>query len=79
MGKTQKPLSILVTDPVMLEWKEIKELKSKLHEVCGDGSVRWDPREFDLVLGPNCWMMDEAHRSYLKVAVEAARKKRYPK
>ena len=78
MGKTQKPLSILVTVRSMLDWPEIEELRLKGHTVGYLGNV-FTEENWDLILGPNCWMMDEQHRLYLKVAVEAARKKRYPK
>ena len=78
MGKTSKPLSILLTTNRMWDWPGIRELSDKGHTVVTLTNVV-SAEEWDLVLGPNCWLMDEAHKPYLKQAVEAARKRRYPR
>ena len=65
--KTKTPLQILVTDPAMLEWPEVKEIMAKGHMVsCLAG-------ESDVVIGPNCWQMTEALRKYFKLAIAAAK------
>ncbi len=33
---------------------------------------------YDLVIGSKAWVMDEAHRKYVKDAIKEARKRRYP-
>lgn len=81
MGKSQKPLTILCTDPHMLTWPEIQELVSKGHRVGTWIDVKQaslQPESIDLVMGPDCWRMTPLLRSYLKEAIAAARKARYP-
>lgn len=76
MGKSQKPLTILV-HPDLAQWPEIHELAEKGHTVYTEY-----PRDLtvpDLVLGPNCWRLDMAHKKYLPLAIAAGRKQRYPK
>lgn len=81
MGKSQKPLHILVFPPLDT-WEEIRALSYQGHEI----SYPWwhdEKREsrldYDLILGPRCWRMDEEHRQYLDLAIQEARKIRYPK
>ena len=75
MGKSQKPLRILV-HPDLLNWDELQELAAKGHEI-----KVMEPGEFnpDLILGPTCWRMEHSTRKYVKLAVEEARKVRYAK
>lgn len=77
MGRTPKPLRILALPPCD-QWDELKELETKGHVIrnCEDTG---DLRDFDLVVGANCWYLDQAHRPYLDLAIAAARKKRYGK
>lgn len=82
MGRSPKPLTILVTDPDMLTWPEVEELKAKGHVITGwldvvQASVK--PDEVDIVIGPNSWRMTPALRRYFPQAIAAARKARYPK
>jgi len=78
MGKSQKPLYILVLDH-MWEWPEIQALEVQGHTIQkGLGSGTW-PSEPDVILGSRCWRMDEDHREYLDLAISEARKIRYPK
>ncbi len=78
MGKSPKPLTFLV-DPALYAWEEIKAYEEQGHVV----HVRPDPLQwmagYDLILGPTCWLMDDAHRQYLKLAIQEARRRRYPK
>lgn len=77
MGKSQKPLDIYVCGgPKGLEhWIEFQKLVEQGHNVI----INDDVAEYDLILGPTCWLMDEKHRKYLPLALAEARKKRYPK
>lgn len=77
MGKTpaNKRLVIVAYPPVS-EWPELKELADKGHE------VRYELGEYsnaDLILGPNCWRMDEPLRKYLDLAVKNARSRKVTK
>ena len=78
MGKSPKPLSILLTDPEMETWVEIEELRKKGHTVNVDPSPS-ALEDFDIILGPTCWRMTSSLRKYFSVAIAAARKARYPK
>ena len=73
MGKTPKPLAITVTDPAILEWPEIVELVAQGHLV---QLIALTPG--NLVLGPNCWRMDEKLRPFLDLAIKEARARAYP-
>ena len=79
MGRTPKPLRIIVRLPLQ-DWSEIQALKEQGHEVVLqlDDPYRseWVA---DLILGPTCWFMDDAHRKYLDLAIKSARARRYPK
>jgi len=76
MGTTPKPLRILVTDPAMLGWAEVQKLIAQKHTVTYPPELT---EGYDLILGPNCWRMDEQLRDYLEDAIVEARKLRYPK
>ena len=81
MGKSQKPLTILVHTPDIWEWKEMQDLAAQGHVVATPydlrlGNVTWE--ELDLILDPRAWRMDEQHRKYLALAIAQARKLRYP-
>lgn len=70
MGRTSRPVKVLVS-PEMLEWDEVKALKDQGHEIESGAMGDWD-----LVLGPNCWNMDDSLRRYfLTDAIPAARKR----
>ena len=73
MGKTPKPLAITVTDPAMIEWEEITALVAQGHLV---QLIALTPG--DLVLGPNCWRMDDTLRPFLFLAIKEARARAYP-
>ena len=78
MGKTPKPLTILV-HPGLMEWAEIEALQEQGHRITGmDGDVG-DNRDYDMILAPNAWRMTEDLRPYLDLAVKAARKAKYGK
>ena len=72
MGKTSKPLHILISD--QLEGHpEIQALVEKGHDVVVDR----DHVSYDLVMGPNCWRMPTHLLKYLDIAIAGARKIRY--
>lgn len=74
MGRSQKPLRIGTLGEVT-DWPELAALKEQGHEV-----IPFDATcDLDVILGPTCWLMDDAHRKYLPLALAEARKRRYPK
>jgi hypothetical protein len=73
MGRTSKPLKIVVTRPEMAEWPELRELAAKGH------IIATEDRDVDLIIGPECGIMDEQHRPFLHHAIDRARALRYPK
>lgn len=80
MGKTPKPLSFLVAAE-LAEWPEFRSLAEQGHEVHtpDDQLAHGRPLgEYDLVMGPTCWVMDGPRRAYLAIAIAEARKARYP-
>lgn len=79
MGKTPKPLVILALPPIH-SWVELEELKAQGHTVATVEDVRLANvylKTVDLILGPRCWRMDQAHRRYLPLAIKAGRQARY--
>lgn len=72
MGKTPKPLTILVHH-TLLGWDEIRALEAQGHTIftLGDSA--------DLILAPNAWRMTEDLRSCLDLSVKAARRRKYGK
>ena len=74
MGKTPKPLTILVY-PGLMEWAEIIALQEQGHKIC-KGQYMDD---YDVILAPNAWRMTEDLRPDLDLAVKAARKAKYGK
>lgn len=88
MGKAPKRLTILVTDPTLMNLEvEVKKgvrvrplrvLEEKGHEIdVAQGGKMFNPLEYDLVLGPNCWRMDATLLKYVDMAVKAAREVKY--
>ena len=85
MGRSPKPLSILV-HPALWETPELKALAEKGHVLIlmcegpsGDRPFMGSADKFDLVIGPNCWRMDDVLIKYLDLAIKAAWGVRYPK
>lgn len=80
MGKTQKPLTILV-HPSLGDAPEIVTLAEKGHTIC----VGYSPaglatmEMFDIILGPNCWRITPELLPYLDLAIKGARGVKYPK
>lgn len=85
MGRTPKPLVILVTDASMMEWQGIVALKEQQHNIFPLGPWADLPVEErlrlggpDLIMGPEAWYMDKQHAPYFDAAIKAARARRYP-
>ena len=81
MGRTPKPLTILC-HPDIAAWEEVQGLAAQGHTVVSTTTPIPEGVtvvNVDLILHPKAWRMDPAHRKYLKLAVDAARKLRYPK
>lgn len=76
MGRTSKPLKIVALGGLE-EWDEVKALAAQGHEVVSLPD-HVDLEDADVILGPTCHRMDELHRPYLKLAIEEARRRRYP-
>ena len=72
MGKASKLLTIVVTEPEMAHWSEVQKLEAQGHTVLQMGMPH-----VDVIIGPNCWMMDEALKKYLPLAMRAARERKY--
>lgn len=60
LGKTPKPTRLLI-HPDLADWTTLQSLVSQGHTV----TVGRELFEYDVVLGPNCWMMDKDLEPYL--------------
>ena len=80
MGRTSKPVRILVLDEDLYNSPEVQALIEKGHPIdlpwtcsdcdCGAG----DLRGYDLILGRKAWYCDTKHLKYLeKIAIPEAR------
>ena len=74
MGRTSKQLHIHVFYPLG-DWEELDDLSRQGHVIThGDDNV---VVRADIILGPQCWRMNEELRPYLKLAIEEARRLKY--
>ena len=77
MGKTSKPLTILV-HPSLQMGPGIVELAAKGHTIYSMDHDGYEvAADCDLILGPNCWRMPTHLLKYLDIAIAGARKIRY--
>lgn len=85
MGKTPKPLTIVVFPPLD-EWPEIVKLQEQGHKIIkpSERCNEYDAHEFvyslpeaDIIIGPRCWYLDNIHRKHLTLAIKQARLRRY--
>jgi hypothetical protein len=68
MGRSSKPARWLI-EAEFLQWEEFQTLSAQGHELFPL------PDEYDLVISPRAWQMDESLRPYLlSHALPAARK-----
>ena len=85
MGKTPKPLKILLLDPEMCEWEEFKALVAQGHTIkvaiasAGTiGSVA-GYGDFDVILGPRAWYFTKGSRDFFQVMIDSVRARVYPR
>lgn len=79
MGKTAKPLKIVLFPPCD-QWVEFAAMEDKGHAIIRLGTNLCTDEDLinaDVILGKNCWRMDEDHRDYAALAIKEARMKRY--
>jgi hypothetical protein len=81
MGKTSKRLTIVALSPVN-DWPELATLEAQGHTILRATAADKMPAvwslQADVILGPACWRMDEAHRKYLPLAIATVRRIKYP-
>lgn len=75
MGKTSKPLTIWVTTEELFDWLEVRALAAQGHSLT---VIPGKGMPFDLILGPECGIMEEQHRPFLKHHIDRARARKYP-
>jgi hypothetical protein len=80
MGRSSKPLLIVITDKTLRDWPEMIAYHDQGHRVIWAGDFAWDTGEEkpDLVLGPSASRMSEAERKWLPNAIMEGRRRRYP-
>ena len=80
MGKSTKPLSILIVDRTLMNSEAVKtELIDKGHDV---QYLNLEGFEYDVIIGPVCWRIIPTLgklSSYLKLMLAGVRAIRYPK
>ena len=77
MGKSPKPLQIWV-DETLKTAHPWEDLTAQGHlVVIGDGIKDYVCSDFDLMLGPQCWRMNDALLKHLDLALKGARALRY--
>lgn len=78
MGKTPKPVSILIADPVLYDTPAIQALCQQGHIIHPPGEVL---SQYDVVIGSNCYKIDPALGKLdgqIAVLLKALRAKKYP-
>ena len=61
-----------------MEWKEIVHLQQQEHYVAGlDSESLASTIGWDLIIGPQCWRMDDALRPFLDLAIKDTRARVY--
>ena len=83
MGKTQKPLTILVVDRDLCDSLEVQALCQKGHIIhCGVNQPLLGLDCYDVVIGPQCWRLDPALGNLdaqLTMMLAGVRAAKYPK
>ena len=74
MGRTSKPLVILLTDPAMLQWTKFQELAAQGHQISSPSIVQ----EANIVMGPTAHYLIPEMEKYADGALKAARERKYP-
>lgn len=74
MGKSQKPLRIILTDRDLYERADVQALVEQGHDIV----LHDEPAQ--LYMGRGCWYMDHPHMDkHLDTALKEARKRVYAK
>jgi hypothetical protein len=73
MGRTPKPLLILLTDPSMLQWTKFQELAAQGHQIMTPDEVKGA----DIVFGPTAHYLVPEMEKYVDEALKAARGRKY--
>lgn len=82
MGRTSKPLRIVVLPPVT-NWPEVAALEAQKHDVfrvepgCDHLLIRDVLLQADVILGPTAHRMSEDEHKWLPAALAEARRRRY--
>ena len=79
MAKAKKTLAILV-HPYLADWYEWDDYAKKgftVH-ISDPRATLLELDEYDIIIGPTCWNMDDSMRPFLELAIKEAQKRRYP-
>lgn len=79
MGKTAKPLSILVMDETLYQSPEVQALRAKGHQV-HFVTEAMTIFQYDVVIGPQCWRVEHGLGdlgAILEMVLKGVRAKRY--
>lgn len=76
MGKTPKPLSLLV-HPDLYPWPELDKMAEQGHTIDRMGSETKLIWEYNIIFGGNAWWMVEELKKHLPTAVKRARELQY--
>ena len=78
MGRTPKPLQIWVDESLKAAypWHELMDQGHWV--VVGEGCYDYIMSDFDLMVGPQCWRMNDELIKHLDLAMKGARALRYP-
>ena len=79
MGKSSKPLSILVTDYDLFMSPEMEDMKAKGHTVV---YLSVEERAYDVIIGRKCWRILPHMgklKAYLAMMLAGVRSVKYPK
>ncbi len=74
MAGTRTPLTILLLPPCNTWTDKIEEWRKAGHAV--NTLIDFPGTDVDLILGANCWRMDDAHRKYAELAVKSSQAKK---
>ena len=69
-GKTRTPLKILVIG--LPDWPIFQEYREKGHII--HDTPLLNLAEYDLILGPTCWRMDETLKGFVGLAIQQSQR-----
>ena len=78
MGTSHKPLVIACSSEIS-HWPEIEALKAQkhvIHVMTGEAVIPW--AKVDVILSEKARLMNSRLKKYLTIAIDEARKERYP-